>query len=119
MGAIELQVLGTGLQDGPGPAVLLSFPTQGYAQPLYLFNAPEGLSRFALEHRLLRPARGQLAAVFWTGVEHDGIAGLSGIVMRGRTDGAGKCHVVGPKGVVGQLHALRHLMRWKYPTLLV
>jgi hypothetical protein len=64
-----------------------------HSQPLYLFNVPEGLSRFALEHRLLRPSRGRLAAIFWTGMEYDGVAGFGGTVMRGRSDGAAACDV--------------------------
>ena len=75
---------------------------RSHSQQLYLFNVPETLPRFALEHRVLRPARGQLASIFWSGADYDGIAGLGGWVMRGRTDGAAECHVVGPKGLVGE-----------------
>ena len=70
--------------------------SSGLTKPLYLFNAPEGLARYALEHRLLRPALGapcstspillvsigRTSAIFAfrNGPEH--LGGLGGLILR-------------------------------------
>ena len=47
-------------------------------RPLYLFNVPENLARAAMEHKVLRPARGRVLAMFCSGVDPDAVGGFPG-----------------------------------------
>ena len=92
------------------PCILLHTGKEGCIQPLYLFNVPEGtvitlnvkrnirhfinasyfylgLARFALEHRLLRPSRGRIVAIFTTGIDAAHVGGLGALTLRASADG--------------------------------
>lgn len=99
--------------DGLGPAVLLSLGTRMKAQ--YLFNVPEGFSRFALEHKL-RPGLG-LRAVFCPDLLAS--TGLPGLLMRLRGEGHGQVEILGPSGTLPFVASLRHFVHWKHPAVLV
>jgi ribonuclease Z len=99
--------------DGLGPAVLLSLGTRMKAQ--YLFNVPEGFSRFALEHKL-RPGLG-LRAVFCPDLLAS--TGLPGLLMRLRGQGHGQVEILGPSGTLPFVGSLRHFVHWKHPAVLV
>ena len=95
---VEVVVVGSHRAD-IAPCVLLAPAKSACTTPLYLFNIPEGLSeprflflrlialhagmnRHALEHRLFRPARGHLTAVFVDSLAPPSIAGLSSLLLR-------------------------------------
>ncbi|KAG7670989.1 hypothetical protein Ndes2526A_g01222 [Nannochloris sp. 'desiccata'] len=99
--------------DGLGPAVLLSLGTRMKAQ--YLFNVPEGFSRFALEHKL-RPGLG-LRSVFCPDLLAS--TGLPGLLMRLRGEGHGQVEILGPSGTRLFVASLRHFVHWKHPAVLV
>ncbi len=118
---MEAQLI-TAPGDGLAPAVLLSLPAaaaaagaapRGGAQ--YLFGAPEGLARFALEHRV-RPGPA-LRAAFVADLREAG--GLGGLLMRMRGEGHGRLRLLGPAGTLATAAALRHFVRWRHPALLV
>ncbi|BDA43097.1 probable zinc phosphodiesterase ELAC protein 2 at C-terminar half [Coccomyxa sp. Obi] len=98
--------------DGIEPAALLTLGEDG---PQYLFNAPEGYARLALEHKI-RPSA-KLQALF--ALHPQAMGGLSGLIMRLREDGHNTMHVIGPQGTVSLVHSLRHFMRWKYPGVII
>ncbi|KAL6776440.1 hypothetical protein ACKKBG_A21130 [Auxenochlorella protothecoides x Auxenochlorella symbiontica] len=113
MTEMEIRVL-TSPGDGVGPAILLDLP---HLRPSvqYMFGAPEGISRLALEQRQ-RPGLG-LRAVF--GYQARGLqTGLAGLLMRLRGDGVGQVHVTGPAGTVRDVAALQHFVQWKTPHVL-
>lgn len=133
---MELRVL-TSPGDGVGPAVLLDLD----AHTQYMFRAPEGISRLALEHGQ-RPGLGLRAVFAWdSAASQVGVGrgvgwgpvllgdlalaashvlgqgrrghpnplldtfgtrhaqeGLSGLIMRLRSDGNEQVHVTGPQG---------------------
>ncbi|KAK9829441.1 hypothetical protein WJX72_005893 [[Myrmecia] bisecta] len=101
--------------DGIAPAVLLSIG--GKKGPQYLFNVPDGFSRLVLEHRV-RPGS-HIMAVFATQVQPLSMGGLSGLIMRLRSDGHDKLHIIGPSGVQALSHSIRHFLRWRHPRLMV
>jgi len=81
----------------------------------YLFGAPEGLARFALEHRM-RPGL-RLRAVFAPSAAPDAAGGLAGLLLRLKADGHGAIALCGPPGVAESLEALRHLFSWRHPEV--
>lgn len=99
--------------DGLAPALLLTLGSRLKAQ--YLFNVPEGFSRFVLEHKL-RPGLG-LRGVFATDLLC--ATGLPGLVMRLRGEGHGAVELFGPPGTFTFAASLRHFVHWKHPTVLV
>eukprot|EP00038_Savillea_parva_P012263 m.203390 g.203390 ORF g.203390 m.203390 type:complete len:924 (-) comp22112_c0_seq1:104-2875(-) len=115
-GSMRLQVLGLAGAEVSG-SVLVTTEREGVIRPMYLFNAPEGLARAALEHRVLRPSRGRIMAVFLSGLSPTEASGLPGLILRGRSDGADMSFVFGPVGSVAWLHAHRHVLRWVHPEL--
>jgi len=99
--------------DGLGPALLLTIGPRLKAQ--YLFNVPEGFSRFVLEHKL-RPGLG-LRAVFVSDLMS--ASGLPGLIMRLRGEGHGSFELFGPLGAIPFVSSLRHFVHWKHPAVLV
>lgn len=109
-------VLVTASGDGVGPSLLLSVRSRSdKADAQYLFNVPEGFSRFALEHRI-RPGL-QLRACFVSDLAN--ATGLPGLLMRLRGEGHGAVEVLGPRGVRDFVISLRHFVHWKYPAVMV
>eukprot|EP01147_Barroeca_monosierra_P002162 gene2162-8022_t len=115
---IHLEVL-SGYSTEVAPAVLLSVAKRGLTKPIYLLNAPEGLSRVALEHRLLRPSRGFVSGIFALSSLCEGLGDIGSVIFRSGTDGADQVQVVGPPSTAHTLFGLRHLMLWTYPALFV
>eukprot|EP00850_Spirogloea_muscicola_P009327 SM000052S17719 [mRNA] locus=s52:317632:322429:+ [translate_table: standard] len=101
--------------DAVGPALLLSSRRRG--GPQYLFNAPEGFARLALEHRA-RPT-GRLAALLLTSLRPHAAAGTGGLLLRLSQDGHGRLAVCGPPGTARYVHALRHIVRWLHPKVFI
>jgi hypothetical protein len=99
--------------DAISPALLLTLGQSPKAQ--YLFNVPEGFSRFALEHRI-RPGLG-LRAAFLSDLAL--ATGVSGLLMRLRGEGHAAVEFVGPPGTRSWLSSLRHFVRWKHPAVMV
>eukprot|EP00051_Salpingoeca_urceolata_P021502 m.338569 g.338569 ORF g.338569 m.338569 type:complete len:587 (+) comp19810_c0_seq39:62-1822(+) len=118
MAAWRVDVLGSE-GSGVAPCIALRPQKKSILQPVYLFNCPEGLSRAAWEHRLLRPADGCLAAAFFTGLSARHLGGLTGLLFRMASAGSAPARVVGCRGTVGCLHAYRHFVRWRHPHLIV
>lgn len=91
--------------DGVAPAVLLTLsgggasggPHSALQKAQYLFGAPEGISRLALEHQV-RPGL-HLRALFAADVRQS-LGGAGGLIMRLRGEGHGRLHVVGPPGAL-------------------
>eukprot|EP00887_Chlorella_sp_A99_P007427 scaffold2.g7427.t1 len=113
--AAEAVVL-TAPADGVAPAVLLTLGGAGPRGAQYLFSAPEGLSRLALEHRLRPGARLRALLAPDAG---GAVAGAGGLLMRLRGEGHGRLHVVGPPGTQAALTSLRHFICWWHPALLL
>ncbi len=129
----------TAPHDGLNPCVILTAP-RAQGSPLtaqYVFNVPDAVSRFCLEHKL-RPGLG-LRGVFVTGTGHE-LHGLPGLVMRLRGDGHGAFELFGPgwrggagsgRGmaegaggraqgpVQGYVRAMPNVCSWKAPAVLV
>ncbi len=103
----------TAAGDGLGPALLLTLPER--LRPQYLFNVPEGFSRFALEHKI-RPGLG-LRATFIADLAS--ATGLPGLIMRLRGEGHGQVEVLGPPGTLPFVSSLRHFVHWRHPAVLV
>eukprot|EP00730_Choanoeca_flexa_P020431 TRINITY_DN9978_c0_g1_i1.p1 TRINITY_DN9978_c0_g1~~TRINITY_DN9978_c0_g1_i1.p1 ORF type:complete len:635 (+),score=105.66 TRINITY_DN9978_c0_g1_i1:90-1994(+) len=110
--SFNFQVLGS-TSAGSSPSLLLHTDQDGIRCPLYLFEAPDGLARAALEHRWLRPSRGSLKAIF--GAKHRSLNGACGLLFRSRQDGGFPVHIMGPVGAASRLQALEHIMAWKHP----
>ena len=83
----------------------------------YLFSAPEGYARLALEHRIRPSAR--LRACFTCSTAPRALGGLGGLIMRLRSDGHGEVRLVGGRGCAGAAAALRHVVSWRHPRLFV
>ena len=99
--------------DGLGPAILLTLGTRLKAQ--YLFNIPEGFSRFVLEHKI-RPGLG-LRAAFLSDLLS--ATGVSGLIMRLRGEGHGQLEIFGPSGTLPFVASLRHFVHWRHPAISV
>eukprot|EP00890_Picochlorum_soloecismus_P005668 jgi/Picsp_1/6101/NSC_03455-R1_im:7145112 protein len=100
--------------DGLNPAFLIH--VHGIVKSQYLFNVPEGFSRFVLEHRL-RPGLG-LRGVFVTSLTQ--ALGLPGLVMRTRGEGHGGFEFFGPSnGTMEFVSATQHVCRWNSPAVMV
>ncbi|KAI8109722.1 hypothetical protein M9434_001001 [Picochlorum sp. BPE23] len=112
-GSFRLDVA-TAPNDGLNPSVILT--VKGIIPSQYLFNVPEGFSRFVLEHKL-RPGLG-LRGVFLTGLGHE-CHGLPGLLMRLRGEGHGAFELFGPRDSVTYVEALTHVCFWKNPSVLV
>eukprot|EP00889_Picochlorum_renovo_P006913 jgi/Picre1/33943/NNA_001421.t1 len=112
-GSFQLDVA-TAPNDGLNPSVILT--VKGIIPSQYLFNVPEGFSRFVLEHKL-RPGLG-LRGVFLTGLGHE-CHGLPGLLMRLRGEGHGAFELFGPRDSVKYVEALTHVCFWKNPSVLV
>lgn len=112
-GSFRLDVA-TAPNDGLNPSLILT--VKGIIPSQYLFNVPEGFSRFVLEHKL-RPGLG-LRGVFLTGLGHE-CHGLPGLLMRLRGEGHGAFELFGPRGCVDYVEALPHVCFWKNPSVLV
>ena len=130
--AVHLDCI-TAPHDGLNPSVILT-ATRAKGSPLtaqYVFNVPDAVSRFCLEHKL-RPGLG-LRGVFVTGTGHE-LHGLPGLVMRLRGDGHGAFELFGPgwrddhhQGerelaggpVQGYVRAMPNVCSWKAPAVLV
>lgn len=132
--AVHLDCI-TAPHDGLNPSVILT-ASRVQGSPLtaqYVFNVPDAVSRFCLEHKL-RPGLG-LRGVFVTGTGHE-LHGLPGLVMRLRGDGHGAFELFGPgwrdgtqmgKGLApsehgpvhGYVRAMPNVCSWKAPAVLV
>lgn len=99
--------------DGLGPAVLLTLGVRLKAQ--YLFNIPDGFSRFVLEHKI-RPGLG-LRAAFLSDLLS--ATGMSGLIMRLRGEGHGQLELFGPLGTLPFVSSLRHFVHWRHPAVMV
>ena len=99
--------------DGLAPAILLTLNAP--LRPQYLFNVPEGFSRYTLEHKI-RPGLG-LRAVFCSDLSL--ATGLSGLCMRLRGEGHGQVEVMGPPGTIPFVSSLKNFVHWKHPAVLV
>lgn len=90
-------VLLTAPADGIASALLLSI-TDSKRRTLgqYMFNAPEGISRLVLEHKV-RPGL-HFKALFLSGSDAAEAGGLGGMVLRLKQDGVGAIQLVGPAG---------------------
>lgn len=109
----EIDVI-TAPGDGLNPAFLIH--VHGIVKSQYLFNVPEGFSRFVLEHRL-RPGLG-LRGVFVTSLSQ--ALGLPGLVMRTRGEGHGGFEFFGPRnGTMEFVSATQHVCRWNSPAVMV
>ena len=101
--------------DGLNPSVILTVE----GAPLtaqYVFNVPDAVSRFCLEHKL-RPGLG-LRGVFVTGTGHE-LLGLPGLVMRLRGDGHGAFELFGAGEVGEYVRLMTNVCSWKAPAVLV
>ena len=91
--------------------------------------APEGISRLMLSHRRLlcapdgagpRLPSPSLRAVFVSAVDPDHAGGLVGLALRLKSDGHGRVHVLGPRGIAAPLaFAAQEIARWTHPAVLV
>lgn len=104
----------TAPNDGLNPSLILT--VKGIIPSQYLFNVPEGFSRFVLEHKL-RPGLG-LRGVFLTGLGNE-CHGLPGLLMRLRGEGHGAFELFGPRECGKYVEALTHVCFWKNPSVLV
>jgi ribonuclease BN (tRNA processing enzyme) len=101
--------------DGLNPSCILTVEGSPLTSQ-YVFQVPEGLSRFALEHKL-RPGLG-LRGVFVTGTDHE-IHGLPGLLMRLRGDGHGSFELFGPSSVLAYVSAMPRVCSWRTPAVMV
>ena len=114
----EVHIVSTGDTEIT-PCFILRPSGRGWSRPAYVFQAPDGLGRAALEHRLLRPCDGYIASVMATGCDPQRLGGLASSLMRASSDGGEFTTVIGPPGTAATVHALRHFVRWRHPRVLV
>lgn len=100
--------------DGLAPSLLLTLDTRPLKSQ-YLFNVPEGFSRYVLEHKI-RPNLG-LRALFL----HDAASatGLPSLLMRLRGEGHGSLEIFGPPKTFQYVSSLRHFVHWRHPAVFV
>ena len=81
----------------------------------YVFEVPESYARCALEHRTRPSAR--LKACFVRDTTSASIGGLTGLILRLSADGHERVAVVGPRGTMREVDAVRRCARFVHPKV--